>query len=91
VLAGCVSAQALSLPDSHPASPRAETGSVRPVAALESYRSPADFAARGPAREVTAQAAEAQPSGVGTVNAVNPERRTVNLSHEPSRRSAGRR
>jgi len=36
----------------------------------------------GGATEV-AQADGARPSGVGTVNAVNLERRTVNLSHEP--------
>jgi len=40
-------------------------------------------AAHGAAGEPVAQADGARPAAVGTVNGVNPERRTVNISHEP--------
>jgi Cu/Ag efflux protein CusF len=48
VLAACAGPGALSLPDDHPASPRAAAGPLVASAALASYRSPADFAARSP-------------------------------------------
>jgi len=89
----------LELADSHPASPRAATAATTASTALVAYRAPQDFARRADAAPaagaeghgaahaggatVVAQADAARPSGVGTVNAVNRERRTVNLSHEP--------
>lgn len=111
LLGGCVDAQSVSVPDAHPANPRAAAGSLTASLALASYQSPADFAARRPdagtppiagaggapgaaepavqgqaavhGQAQVAQAAGPKPSGVGTINTVHADRRTVNISHEP--------